>query len=158
MSTSGRTLTAHFALEPRQHSLLGMDLGEGPRRRVLILCAAAYALWLPLMYLLLGFPSPTTGTLFLLPPALVTGYGDMAVTSNPRRRRMTAWALRARYVATGHRPVVHLGRRAPSGAEQLPILARLGIRDTPRPGLAGNPIRLTPTLVLHGPTQGDRPC
>ena len=32
----GRTLTHHFEIETRQYDLLGIDLGEGARRRMII--------------------------------------------------------------------------------------------------------------------------
>ncbi|MFD0383198.1 hypothetical protein ACFQ2B_15025 [Streptomyces stramineus] len=64
----GHTFTRHFDLETRQHELLGMDLGEGPSRRVLVTGAVVYAVWMGGLFLIFGWPSQMFFTLYFAPP------------------------------------------------------------------------------------------
>lgn len=122
---AGRTLTSHFQLETRQHDLLGLDLGEGPPRRALIFGAVVFALWVLLCAPILGPPSQSTFSLYVIPPILLSAWGMQPSPRHPRRRRFTDWALTARHATRGHRPVIHLGARAAHRSEYLPLRRRL---------------------------------
>lgn len=109
-----RVLTRTIEIEPRQHTLLGLDLGDGPPRHQITLGAVATVLWLaiilPFSYFLLGGIGPNWGWLYVLPPGLITWYGWRVPERNPRRRIMTQWVLAIRWVMHGHEPVIALGR------------------------------------------------
>ncbi|MCF3100082.1 hypothetical protein IPZ58_00560 [Streptomyces roseoverticillatus] len=122
----GHTFTRHFDLETRQHELLGLDLGEGPSRRVLTTGAVVYAVWMGTLFLIFGWPSQMFFTLYFAPPALITFYGSQRSRRNERRWNLTQWALTIRYMTVGHRPVINGGRRAADRSEWLPLRARLG--------------------------------
>ncbi|QLE72845.1 hypothetical protein FGW37_15740 [Streptomyces rectiverticillatus] len=122
----GHTFTRHFDLETRQHELLGLDLGEGPSRRVLVTGAVVYAVWMGGLFLIFGWPSQIFFTLYFAPPALITFYGSQRSRRNERRWNLTQWALTIRYLTVGHRPVINGGRRAADRSEWLPLRARLG--------------------------------
>lgn len=173
MSRTGHTYTPHFRLETRQHELLGLDLGEGIPRRVLLLGLALYALWDGVLLLLLGLPSKSTATLYLLPPGLVVGYGAVPSRRMPRRLTLTTWAITARYLLVGHRPVICGGRRAATRSEwigrrgrwapRLALLTGSSVigpaverwlgpdRDSGTVPAAGSAIRLGARPRLYGP-------
>lgn len=165
----GHTFTRHFDLETRQHELFGMDLGEGPSRRVLVTGAVIYGVWVGGLFLVFGIPSKIFFTLYFAPPALITFYGAQRSRRNERRWNLTQWALAIRYLTVGHRPVINGGRRAADRSEWLPLRARLGERtdeflalpgmgvfegalggDEPRP-TAGRPAKLDARPRLYGP-------
>ncbi|MFD9084549.1 hypothetical protein [Streptomyces erythrochromogenes] len=134
----GHTYTRHFDLETRQHEILGMDLGEGPSRRLLITGAVVYVAWTGGLLLIFGMPSQVTFTLYFVPPAMVTFYGAQRSRMKERRWNLTQWALTVRYLTVGHRPVINGGRRAADRSEWLPLRGRLGDRFeavTELPGL-----------------------
>jgi hypothetical protein len=165
---TGRTFTTYFEIEPRQHDIAGFDLAEGPTRRVLIIGALAYAVWLPLMVLILGTPDKFTLTLFVLPPAVFVRAGELESATNPRRKRMTGWALRLRRALVGHRTIIHLGRRQPARHELEPWRTRLpaeavlqlvmpwreprehGTGEGRQSRLAGGPITMQQRARLYG--------
>lgn len=123
METGGRTArnyTGAFQLETRQHTLLGIDLGEGPPRKPLVFGLVVFALWIPLLWVILDGPSRTTATLFILPPALLTWFGAQKAPNNPRRFRFTTWVLAIVFVLRGHLPIISLGRRRSTRAERTP--------------------------------------
>ena len=128
MSRIGHTYTRHFDLETRQHEILGMDLGEGPSRRLLVTGAAIYVVWTGGLLAIFGMPSQLTFTLYFAPPAIITYYGAQRSRANERRWNLTQWALFVRYMTVGHRPVINGGRRAADRTEWLPVRARLGER------------------------------
>ncbi|MFD8597721.1 hypothetical protein ACFV1L_22225 [Kitasatospora sp. NPDC059646] len=170
MSRTGHTYTAHFDLNPRQHELLGVDLGEGLVRRALILAISLLVSWNGALLLLLGLPTVPTLTLYITPPLVATFYGSQRSTKNDRRYNFTVWALSLRYLTVGHRPVINGGRRAAHRTEWLGRRARWGARaewlaDTPLGLLAerwlgpeseiptgsGTPLRLNARARLYGP-------
>ena len=114
MSRVGVTLTRTMDIEPRQHDLFGMDLGEGPLRGQLVFGFMAFALWLgvtiPLTLLTIGHVTPNLALLYIAPPAALTMFGWRRREDNPRRRAITQWLLAIRYVLRGHEPIVTLGR------------------------------------------------
>ncbi|MFI7329665.1 hypothetical protein ACIBQ3_34130 [Streptomyces rubiginosohelvolus] len=150
-----------------------MDLGEGIPRRVLILTAVLYLVWDGLLLLLLGLPTKLSATLYLLPPGLIVAYGARPSTSVPRRIALTGWAISARYLITGHRPVICGGRRAATRSEWIGRRGRWAPRltlltgssvlgpaverwlgpdtDTAVPAGAGPVVRLTARPRLYGP-------
>jgi hypothetical protein len=121
----GRTLTHHFEIETRQYDLLGIDLGEGARRRMIIFGAVIVVLWGGLMALILGVPNKTTVSLYIVPPFVITAFGWRPGKYHERRRRVTEWALAVRYALRAHRPVIGLGARAADKSEYLPWSQRV---------------------------------
>ena len=69
----GRTLTHHFEIETRQYDLLGIDLGEGARRRMIIFGAVIIVLWVALLFPFIGVPRN--------PPSVCTSFRR---SSSPR--------------------------------------------------------------------------
>lgn len=123
MATQGTVYTPHFEIEPRQHELLGLDLGEGPPRRGLILGALGLVLWAVPVVLIFGWPTKNTATWYILPPALVIALGLSKSTRMRRRIRLTEWVLAIRYALTS-RPVIRYGARRSTTAESLPLRER----------------------------------
>lgn len=123
---SGQTFTRHFDLEPRQHELFGLDLGEGPTRRTLMLGFVLFVLWTGGCLLFIGFPNQILFSLYVLPPGLITFYGTQRSKKNDRRWNITRWALMFRYYTKGHRPIINGGRRAATRKEWISFRERLG--------------------------------
>lgn len=121
----GRTLTHHFEIETRQYDLLGIDLGEGARRRMIIFGAVIVVAWVALLIPFLGVPNKTTTTLYVVPPFVITAFGWRPGKYHERRRRVTEWALAVRYALRAHRPVIGLGSRAADRSEYLSWSERL---------------------------------
>lgn len=134
MARTGRNFTRDLSIEARQHSIMGLDLGEGPSRRVVAFGAIVFPVWLLAMWPLLGVPSPQTFTLYFLPPAIITWFG-MREGNPKRRRRITQWVLALRYPLIGHRPIIKLGRVRPTSAECLPLSERWHLLGTVRSGI-----------------------
>lgn len=168
----GHTYTRHFDLETRQHELFGVDLGEGPPRRMLIVGFLAYIIWAGSLLLIFGLPNKVSFTLYFVPPGLITYYGAQRSRRNDRRYNVTQWALTIRYLTRGHRPIINGGRRAAERSEWLPLRARLGERaeallEAPGMGLlepligssdipktpAGRSVTLRARPRLYGPDQ-----
>lgn len=124
MSRSGRVLTKHFEIEARQHDLLGLDLGEGPKRRALIIGAAALTIWAGGCLLLFGLPNKYSFSLYTLPPVILTVFGARPSARMGRRMALTDWALAIRYAVLGHRPIVRMGTRQAGRSEYLPLRQR----------------------------------
>ncbi|MEU2086527.1 hypothetical protein ABZ569_32230 [Streptomyces albus] len=143
---TGHTFTRHWDLETKQHELLGVDLGEGVARRGLVLALVLLAAWTLPLLLIFGLPGVYTVSLYLSPPIVLAIYGAQRSGRTERRRNMTQWALRVRYLTLGHRPIVCGGRRAASRDEWIPLRDRWGERAdiiTDLPGLA-------PLTILFG--------
>ncbi|MFD8633746.1 hypothetical protein [Streptomyces sp. NPDC059533] len=168
----GMTYTSHFSrLEPRQHELLGIDLGQGVLRRTLLLAALAFAVWDGLVFLLIGFPSLRWLTLYLLPPSLVTVLGARPSKACDRRTALAVWVIGAHYQVYGHRPVICGGRVVAHRSEWIPRAARwaryvpalagavgavaasrlLGVGGAEAVPPAGPAVELAHTARLYGP-------
>ncbi|MBK6015797.1 hypothetical protein [Streptomyces sp. MBT53] len=165
----GNTYTQHFALETKQHEILGIDLGEGAPRRPLVMGLVLNGVWWAVMLLVFGAPSKPSFTAYFLPPLIVTVYGAQRASID-RRWKITQWAIGIRYLVLGHRPIVSGGRRAATRSEWMNRRARWGTRleflvDSPLGGPierwlgdeesipqgAGAPIRLAARPRLFGP-------
>lgn len=84
---------------------MGMDLGEGFPRRALLIGAALISAWFGLLTLLFGLPNQRTLLIYFSIPLIVIWFGLQPSTKVARRRRMTDWLLRARYVLYSHEGV-----------------------------------------------------
>ncbi len=124
----GRTLTHHFEIETRQYDLLGIDLGEGARRRMILFGAVITLVWVGFLVLIFGWPDKPTVSLYVVPPFVITAFGWRPGKNHERRRRVTEWALSARYVLRAHRPVIALGARAADKSEYLRLSERIPLR------------------------------
>ncbi|WP_407841401.1 hypothetical protein ACE1OC_41260 [Streptomyces sp. DSM 116496] len=121
----GITYTACFSgLEPRQHELLGIDLGKGVVRRTLLLGALAFVVWDLSVFLTVGFPSIRWLTLYLLPPSLFTVMGAKPSKACDRRTVLAGWVIGVHYQVWGHRPVICGGRVLAHRSEWIPRSAR----------------------------------
>ncbi len=165
----GHTYTNDFDLETRQHEILGFDLGEGPTRRAVVVGLLLLTVWAGGLLLMFGTPNRYAFSAYFLPPLIITIYGTQRSDRNPRRWKLTHWALMIRFVLIGHRPIINAGRRAATRSEWLPLRERLGHRAetiSTVPGLgalrapdshprtdatAGPAIRLTTRVRLYGP-------
>lgn len=134
MARQGRNYTRDLSIEARQHSLMGIDLGEGPSRRVIGFGFVVFPAWLLLMWPLLGVPTPHTFTLYFVPPVIATWFG-MREGTPTRRRRITQWVLALRYPMIGHRPIIKLGRVTPTRTECLPLAERWHLLTAVRSGI-----------------------
>ncbi|MFE0654367.1 hypothetical protein ACFVZH_38115 [Streptomyces sp. NPDC059534] len=168
----GHTYTRQFDIDPRQHELLGVDLGEGAPRRALVLGLILFVVWTGPLLLLFGLPSEISFTAYFLPPIVTAVYGTQRSVKVEQRWNITRWALSARYLVIGHRPIICGGRRAATRSEWLPRRARwagktdvllaspLGSlverflgedREDAVPVGAGDAIRLDTHTRLYGP-------
>jgi hypothetical protein len=133
MAQIGRTFTERFRVETRQHKLLGLDLGEGPRRRDLIIALVAVGIWLLITIPILQVPNKFTFSLYLIPPALLVGFGIQPSVAQPLRRiRLFDWTRRIHYGFVGSAPVINTGRRLPRRGEHLPLRIRTHWREVKR--------------------------
>ena len=124
----GRTLTHHFEIETRQYDLLGVDLGEGARRRMIIFGVVIIVLWCALLFPFVGVPEKATVSLYIVPPFVITAFGWRPGKFHERRRRVTEWALSIRYALRAHRPIIGLGARVADKTEYLPWRERIATR------------------------------
>lgn len=134
----GRNLTRTFTVETRQHELLGLDLGEGPKRRHLRIALIIGLLWILLCIPFLGTPNQYTFSLYILPPGILIAFGVQESPTQPRRVKLTDWVLALRYSFTAHRPIIWLGARRADRREFVPLRYRLHwdkVRELP--GLEG---------------------
>ncbi|HEX5495851.1 MAG TPA: hypothetical protein VFX70_14870 [Mycobacteriales bacterium] len=119
-----RTFTKHYQLESRQYELFGIDLGEGVRRRALLVGVAAVLVWVGLLFAAGVALHPSTFLVWVAPPLVVTYYGTQSEASG-RRSRLAGWVDAARFVTTGRRPLT--GLRGDVAAERS-VTVRLSTR------------------------------
>jgi hypothetical protein len=172
MSRTGRTLTKVFHVETRQHDLFDIDLGDGVPRRMLIAGCVMVVAWCAGLWALIGAPTAQTSTLYLMPPVLLVYFGFQEAPDQPRRRRLTQWAVKGNYMANGHRPIIRMGARSAYRSElislryrtrrllafaahyfpQLRDLLDEDVTSTSSVGnlRAGRPIILASTVMLYG--------
>ena len=89
--------------------------------------ALCFVVWWGLLWLILGTPNSELSLIWLLPPALLAVYGWRDGRTN-RRRKVTEWALTARWMSRGHRPVIALARHPATRADSARLLERIGHR------------------------------
>lgn len=119
-----RTFTKHYELESRQYELFGVDLGEGVRRRALLVGVAAIVAWVGALYAVGVSLRPSTFVAWVAPPLVVTYYGSQPDGSG-RRTRLVGWYDAVRFALTGRAPLT--GLRTGLAAER-PITVRLSTR------------------------------
>lgn len=129
---TGRTFSERFRVETRQHTLLGLDLGEGPKRRDLKIALVLSGLWLLIVAPIVGVPNQFTVSLYIIPPALLIALGVQPSKTQPQRIRLFDWTRRGHYAVIGSRPVINLGRREPGRHEQIPLSVRINWRKIGR--------------------------
>lgn len=134
MARQGRNYTRDLTIEARQHSILGVDLGEGPPRRVIAFGLIVFPVWVILMWPIFGTPTPHTFIFYSLPPTLVTWFG-MRPGTPKNRRRITELVLALRYPLIGHQPIMKLGRTRPTAGELIPVAERWHFLTTVRSGI-----------------------
>lgn len=128
---TGRTVTKVLKIESRQYDLMSFDLGEGIRRRLLGLGTLAFLAWVAITFPILNSAGlvasrPDVASLFILaPPIVLIMIGFLPDDKVPQRMRVTTFALRVRYIVSGHRPIIALGRREAARREKAPLRDRL---------------------------------
>ncbi|WP_284306016.1 hypothetical protein [Mobilicoccus caccae] len=125
-------------IEPRQHELFGVDLGEGVPRAALGWGVMVYLAWWVLLSVLRVPWIPPLVALWMVPPSIFAWLGWQEGRCS-RRRRVTDWMLSLRWIVRAHQPVIGLGRRQPDREECLPVRERIrsrtaGWQDVLRPG------------------------
>lgn len=121
----GRTITKALTFETRQHSLFGVEFGEGIPRTALVLGGGALTVWAGTLWLLFGPPNRLSVMAYFTMPLVVVFFAFQEDPQRPRRKRVAAWVLRLRYAIRGHRPLV--GRElSRSSDDTLPAGYRLG--------------------------------
>lgn len=123
---NGRVLTRSFEFQTKQHSLLGLDLGDGVARDFLVLGTLGTALWFGGLTLLFGLPSPQTILVYLTLPLVVFFFGFQPDPKRERRKRLTTWILWIRYAFVGHRPIIN-GARSTRRTEFIPWQCRFDV-------------------------------
>jgi hypothetical protein len=74
---------------------------------------------------ILHTPTATTFSFYVIPPVLFSYFGFQDSERQPRRKNLTRWAIKLRYMTTGHQPIVRLGARSAYRSEQLPMGERV---------------------------------
>jgi hypothetical protein len=126
----GRDLSKAMRIESRQHEILGLDLGEGIRRRLLGLGALAFAVWVPIAAILMFgvFRLPFSAdlvTVFLAPPIALLMIGFQEDQTIPHRLRVTSFSLRMHRIFKGGTPLINLGAGRASRHERLTLAERM---------------------------------
>ena len=119
-----RTFTKHYELESRQYELFGVDLGEGVRRRALLIGVAAVVAWVAVLYGIGLSLRPSTFVAWISPPAVVAYYGSQTDGSG-RRTRLIQWYDAVRFVLAGRRPLTGL---RPDASAERPVTVRFPAR------------------------------
>ena len=110
---------------PRKLHHLGsfFQLGEGVDMDMAILGTVVFAAWFGALTALFGLPQKHTVFFYATVPLALVVIGFRPDPKRARRRRITGWALRARYALVGHMPIV-AGRREGGRADTLPARTR----------------------------------
>ena len=103
---------------------MGMDLGEGIPRRALLIGAALISGWFGLLTLVFGLPNQQTLIFYFSLPLIVIFIGLQPSKKVARRRRMTDWLLRARFILYAHEGVKD-GRPARLRRDRLRLRERV---------------------------------
>lgn len=184
MALQGRVLTRHFAMEPRQHEILGIDLGEGPTRKMLVLGLVLYALWWGLLALLLGLLlehplSRANSFLWIIPPGLALWWITQPSPLTERRTRLVDVLAALNFWVRGHKPIVRMSTHRPTRQERSSRGAAPWTRMVPgdaqgpewarddhnadaitadaEAGPTGPPMTITARpMLISGPTLADR--
>lgn len=114
-------------IEPRQHDLFGVDLGEGVPRAALGWGVLVYVAWWAALTVLRVPWIPGLVMVWMVPPSIIAFLGWREGRC-PRRRRVTEWLLGLRWVVRAHTPVIGLGRRQADREESLPLRERVRCR------------------------------
>lgn len=115
-----RTFTKHYELESRQYELFGIDLGEGIRRRALLVGVAAVVAWVGVLYAVGLSLRPSTFLAWVAPPLVLAYYGTQPDASG-RRSRLAEWRDAVRFAVAGRRPLTGLRRDLPV---ERPVVVR----------------------------------
>ena len=121
----GRTFTKHFHIETRQHEVFNLDLGEGVPRRMLVFGIVVVLAWVALLAPIVRVPTAQTFSFYGIPPVLFAYFAFQESAAQPRRKNITTWAIKVRYITVGHRPLIRLGARAAYRSEYLPASERI---------------------------------
>jgi hypothetical protein len=133
MARVGRTLTSILTIKTRQHEMFGIELGEGPERKTILLGALILGVWFIVsipMTAVLGLwanidIAPIGFALVLAPPTVLLALGLRPQEAVPARIVLVSAVLRLRYVIAGHRPLIRLDARRASRSERIPLPARI---------------------------------
>lgn len=103
----GRVFTRSLEFQTKQHSILGLDLGDGVDRDLLFLGSLGTAAWFGVLTLLFGLPTQQTIMAYLTLPIVVFYLGFQPDSTRERRKKLTTWILWLRYALVGHRPIIN---------------------------------------------------
>lgn len=103
----GRVFTRSLEFQTKQHSILGLDLGDGVDRDLLFLGGVGTAAWFGALTLLFGLPTQQTIMVYVTLPIVVFYLGFQPDSTRERRKKLTTWILWFRYALVGHRPIIN---------------------------------------------------
>ncbi len=150
----GKTLTKTLDVEAKQHEVLGLDLGEGIPRHQLFLGVAIVFVWVGLLFLVFGAPTPKTVMIYILPPILILVIGTQPYEFQPRRRLLTQWSLKSRFIAKGSRAIIRSGARPPTRHDSIPLRDRVTVDQLRQLFIPGaKRIELNPAISDHTHTR-----
>lgn len=121
---TGRVLTRSVSFETRQHKIFSIDLGEGVPRRAFLVGLVLVGVWFALLTAIFGLPTQQTLTVYLTIPTAVVYIGFRPSKANERHYLITRWALKLRYIVSGHRGIVN-GRLARRASDKLRLRERI---------------------------------
>lgn len=165
MARVGRTLTDILTIEARQHELFGMELGEGPKRKTIMLGALITGAWFLLAIPLTAFlglwanmdVAPFGFAIVAAPPAVLLALGMRPQEDIPSRIALVRPVLRIRYALAGHRPLIRLGARRATRHEQISKRARLAYlmphgrdKQLPAVGVEQRPVNMHWKTRMYG--------
>jgi hypothetical protein len=92
------TLTSDQRLETRQYELMGIDLGEGVRRRALVVAMVFLAAWIAAL-MAIGVPLHIKLALLYVGPPLLLASRGLQPDESERRQVIDHWMCGARFLA-----------------------------------------------------------